>query len=98
MNYKFSYEENWTYETSKTLSTYIECHAVKGKKMMCFPYYTSYQLSVPYKASLTYLNYKKEIKKDTNVFGIYKKKICTDNKPDVLCKDLIEHCFQENKN
>ena len=73
MDYRFSNEEEWKYLTSKSLSTQIECHAESRKKKMCLPYFTRFQMNVPYKASLTYFNYKNEKIKETYSYGIFEK-------------------------
>ena len=73
LDYRFSNEEEWKYLTSKSLSTQIECHAESRKKKMCLPYFTRFQMNVPYKASLTYFNYKNEKIKETYSYGIFEK-------------------------
>ena len=73
LDYRFSNEEEWKYLTSKRLSTQIECHAESRKKKMCLPYFTRFQMNVPYKASLTYFNYKNEKIKETYSYGTFEK-------------------------
>lgn len=73
LDYKFSNEEEWKYLTSKNMSTQIECLAESRKKKMCLPYFTRYQMNVPYKASLTYFNYKNEKIKETYSYGMFEK-------------------------
>ena len=73
LDYRFSNEEEWKFLTSKRLSTQIECHAESRKKKMCLPYFTLFQMNVPYKASLTYFNYKNEKIKETYSYGTFEK-------------------------
>ena len=94
MDYSFAYGEKWNYLTSKTLSTEIECQAKSRKKMKCLPYFTNFKMNIPYKASLTYLNYKNEIIKETYAYGIYEKISASQISYKICC---LEGCCIGNK-
>ena len=93
LNEHFSLNEEWKESISKTLSTQIECHAESRKTMMCIPFYSNFEVDIPYIASLTYINYKGEIlgRKDFN--GIYKKVACSQISYKTCC---LEGCCTGN--
>lgn len=73
LNYNSSLSEEWKEINTKILSTEIECKAVQKKKMMCIPFFSNYNLYIPYTASLTYLNYNGEILEKKKIKGIFEK-------------------------
>lgn len=59
--------------------------------MMCIPFYSNFEVDIPYIASLTYINYKIVGRKDFN--GIYKKVTCFQISYKTLC---LEGCCTGN--
>ena len=93
LNENFYLNEEWKESISKTISTQIECHAESRKKMKCIPFYSSFEVDIPYIASLTYINYKGEILGKTDFNGIYKKVICSNISYKTCC---LEGCCTGN--
>ena len=93
-NYNFTAGEEWKEMITKTLSTEIECHAEERKKMMCIPFFTHFQLTVPYKASLALLDYKGRIMQTDNFYGNFQKVSASQISFKICC---LEGCCTGNK-
>ena len=93
-DYNFTAGEEWKEAVTKILSTEIECHAEERKKMMCIPFFTNFQLTVPYKASLAFLDYKGRIMKTDNFYGNFQKVSSSQISFKICC---LEGCCTGNK-
>lgn len=93
-NYEFSNEEEWKFTSTKTISTQITCNAESRKKMMCIPFFTNYQINIPYKASITYVNYKGDILKSNDFYGTFEKVSASQISYKICC---LEGCCTGNK-
>lgn len=89
MNYSYtsSTAEEWKTTTTNTLSTEIECKAEERKKMMCIPFYNNYQTIIPYKAYLTYFDYKGRFLNEGEYYGNFEKISTSQISYKVCCLD-----------
>lgn len=107
LDFNISSGEDWNYKTEKEISTEITCSAPVGKVMKCIPFITSFQINIPYKATMTLINYKGNvIGRDT--FDGYFEKVCASQISYKTCcwencctgnilKDLGKNCGDNEK-
>lgn len=60
---------------------------------MCIPFYSNFEVDIPYIASFTYINYKGEILERKDFNGIYKKVACSQISFKTWC---LEGCCMGN--
>lgn len=73
LDFNISAGEEWEYSSEKTLSTKITCSAPLGKTMKCIPFITNFQINIPYKATMTLINYKGNVIGKDSFDGYFQK-------------------------
>ena len=73
LDFNISAGEEWGDSVEKELKTEITCTAPFGKGMLCLPFITNFQVNIPYKASVTLINYNGNVIGRDSIEGYFKK-------------------------
>ena len=73
LDFNISAGEEWEDSVEKDLKTEITCSAPTDKTMVCYPFITNFQVNIPYKASVTLINYNGNVMGRDSIEGYFKK-------------------------